>query len=229
MAEIPVEKRRGVPWWAWLAGVVALAGVALVAFVWRRTAMTPAQEQDTMGGPDVPPPSTMTIPTAIALDGGVGLVGHTEVPVATPRTDGAVTQMATSDAGPLLSDVDLFEATPDKRSLLNRRVEFSNVRVLRVVNDRVFAVTSGRGGELYAMLDHGLDRGPMEHRVSVAVGQLLDVQGTFREPPDAEAARQQGLSVPLSAELITAFARWPVYLHVTLVRGAAVRTEARDP
>lgn len=221
MSEIPApQPRRGVPWWAWLAGVIALAAIAAVALAWH-FAMTPAQEAETMGGPDVPGPTTMVIPTAIALDGGIGLVGTTVVPTSRPRSDGGVTQVGTSDGGEILSDLNLFDLTPDKLSLINRRVEFSNARVTRVVNDRVFAITSG-SGEIYAMLDRGLDRGPMEGRVSVVVGQLLDLQGAFRPTPDAQAAAREGLSVPLSAQLVTAFAVHPVYLHVTLVRGSAV-------
>lgn len=222
MAETPVpESRGGVPWWAWLAGAGAIVAIVVVALAWH-FAMTPGQEEDTMGGPDVPAPTTMTIPTAIALDGGIGLVGTTVVPTRHPRSDGGITQVGTSDGGAILSDLNLFDLTPDKLSLVNRRVEFSNVRVTRVLNDRVFALTSG-SGEIYAMLDHGLDRGPMEGRVTIAVGQLLDLQGAFRPSPDAEAAGREGLAVPLSAQLVTAFRVHPVYLLVTLVRGSAVR------
>ncbi len=222
MAENPATSpRRGVPWWAWLAGVGALVAIAAVALAWR-FAMTPEQEEETMGGPDVPGPTSMTIPTAIALDGGIGLVGTTVVPTSRPRSDGGVTQVGTSDGGEILSDINLFDLTPDKLSLINRRVEFSNARVVRVVNDRVFAITSG-SGEIYAMLDHGLNRGPMEGRVTIAVGQLLDLQGSFRPPPDRETAAREGLAVPLTGQLVTAFAVHPVYLHVTLVRGSAVR------
>jgi hypothetical protein len=222
MTEIPVAKspRAPLPWWAWLAAALALAGILAVVF--GRRGDPPSIDPAAPVAARAPtPPGVATIPTATALDGGGAVVGTTVVPTATPVSDGAVAQVATSDGGALVSDVDLYGTTADKRTLLDRRVEFSNVRVTRVVSDRVFTVTSG-GGELYAMLDDALNQGAMEQRVTVAAGQLLDVQGSVRAPPNAETADEQRRPVGLTPEVAASLRAQPVYLHVTLVRGSAV-------
>jgi hypothetical protein len=224
MAEIPVEKtpRSPLPWWAWLVGALALAGVLAVVF--GRSPEPPSVDPATpvaMPEPAPVPSGLAVVPTAMALDGGGAVVGTTVVPTATPVSDGAVTQVATSDGGAFVSDVELYGATADKRTLLDRRVEFSNVRVTRVVSDRVFTVTSG-GGELYAMLDDALNQGAMEQRVNIVAGQLLDVQGAFRAPPNAETANEQRRPVGLTPAVAASLRAQPLYLHVTLVRGSAV-------
>lgn len=222
MAEIPVAKspRAAMPWWAWLVGALALAGIVAVAFG-RRGDPPSIDPAAPVAAPAPAPSGLAVIPTAMALDGGGAVVGTTVVPTATPVSDGAVAQVATSDGGAFISDVDLYGTTADKRTLLDRRVEFSNVRVTRVVSDRVFTVTSG-GGELYAMLDDALNQGGMEQRVAVVAGQLLDVQGAFRAPPNAETANEQQRPVGLTPEVAASLRAQPLYLHVTLIRGSAV-------
>lgn len=220
MAEIPVEKKeRGVPWWVWLAAVLVLVTVA--AFVARgRNQPATHTTDNTMPAPVTPPPGTALIPTAAVLDGGGALVAPTVVPTARPVSDGGVTQMATGDGG-LVSDINIFATTADKATLLTRRVEFSNVRVTRVISDRVFTVTSGTG-ELFALLDDALNNGPMEQRVTIQAGQLLDVQGSFRRPPNPETVDEQNRPVRLPPGAAEALHDQVVYLHVTLVRGSAV-------
>ena len=222
MAEIPVEKskRAALPWWAWLAGALAIAG--LVAVVFGRSREPASLDPAAPTAPMAPVSAPMEVlPTALALADGGAIVAPTAVPVAAPPSGGGVTQVATADGGGFVSDINLYDATADKHTLLNRRVEFSNVRVTRVVSDRMFTVTSG-GGELFAMLDDALNNGPMEQRVTVTAGQLLDLQGTFRAPPDAATTNEQQRAVAPSADAAAALRAQPVYLHVTLVRGSAV-------
>ncbi len=106
-------------------------------------------------------------------------------------------------------------------ALVGRHVEYANVRVTRVLSDRVFTVTSG-AGELFARLDDALDDGPAEQRVVVREGQLLDVRGDFRRVPDADTVDEQSRPVRLPPGAAEAMRGQRAYLHVTVIRGSAV-------
>lgn len=192
MAEILVERRSraAVPSWAWVGGVAALAVIG-VGVVGHRSQAHVGSE------------AMMREPPAIAA-------------AQAPARVDPVTPMETASQGAVITDVNLYGATADKAALVNRRVEFANVRVTRVIGDRLFTFTSGNG-ELYAMLDHGLNQGRMENLVTVQPGQVLDVQGVFRVPPTAETAGER-----LTAEASTALRAQPMYLHVSVIRGSAV-------
>ena len=225
MAEIPVErdKRGGIPGWVWLLAVALLAGLAGLA-VWSRSRSAPT---DTSANPmepaaAEPAPGTAQVPTAAVNGAGQAVIAPTVVPTAHPRSDGGTLQAATMETGTVLVDVGAYGAASDKTALVGRRVEFSNVRVTRVLSDRVFTVTSG-SGELYAMLDDALNAGPVEQRVVVQAGQLLDVQGSFRRVPDAETVDEQNRPVRLAPGAAEAMRDQQAYLHMTVIRGSAVR------
>jgi|GEM_PF-864179 len=225
MAEIPVErdKRSGIPGWVWLLAAGLLAGLAGLA-MWSRNRATPV---DTSANPVMPAvaepaPGTALVPTAAVNHAGQTVIAPTVVPTAQPRSDGGTLQAATTGSGEVLVDVGAYGAASDKTALIGRRVEFSNVRVTRVLSDRVFTVTSGTG-ELFAMLDDGLNAGAIEQRVVVQAGQLLDVQGALRRVPDAETVDEQSRPIRLAPGAAEAMRDQQAYLHVTVIRGSAVR------
>lgn len=202
----------------WLVAAALLGGIAFAVMRSRaepeESEATPLREHPMEAG-------TALIATATATDAGGAVIAPTVVPTAPPRSDGGVLQAATTDAGAVIVDLGAYAATTDKRSLLGRRVEFSNVHVTRVLSDRVFTVTSGTG-ELYALLDDALNNGPIEQRVVVQPGQLLDIQGSFRQPPTAETVDEQNRPVRLSPAAAEALGGQQAYLHVTTIRGSAV-------
>ncbi len=64
---------------------------------------------------------------------------------------------------------------------------------------------------------------PAEQRVVVREGQLLDVRGDFRRVPDADTVDEQNRPVRLPAGAAEAMRDQRAYLHVTVIRGSAVR------
>ena len=86
-----------------------------------------------------------------------------------------VNQTATGDK---LTDAGVYNSTADKLSLVGKEIEFSNVRVGRVVGPRTFTVASGGGSEIYVMLDEESARG-VGTQGKIGVGKTLSLTGRF--------------------------------------------------
>ncbi|MGV3525855.1 MAG: hypothetical protein ACO1RX_16650 [Candidatus Sericytochromatia bacterium] len=114
-----------------------------------------------------------------------------------------------------ITDVNLFDNTPQKISLLNRTVDLDNVTVTRVLSDRVFTVTSG-DTEMFALLDGQLDSaGGNENMIQIKTGENHDLYGYFSPVPSAELMREQSTDLPLSADEYAQLKDQQIYLHVT--------------
>lgn len=114
-----------------------------------------------------------------------------------------------------VTDVHLFDNTPQKISLLNRTVDLDNVTVTRVLSDRVFTVTSG-DTEMFALLDDQLDSaGGNENMIQIQSGENHDLYGYFSPVPSAELMKEQGTDLPLSADEYAQLKDQQIYLHVT--------------
>ena len=81
-------------------------------------------------------------------------------------------------AGGKLTDAGVYNSTADKLSLVGKEIEFSNVRVGRVVGPRTFTVASGGGSEIYVMLDEESARG-VGTQGKIGVGKTLSLTGRF--------------------------------------------------
>ena len=76
-----------------------------------------------------------------------------------------------------LNDAGVYASTSDKLSLVGKEVEFSNLRVTRVVGPRTFTVASG-SGEMYVMLDEDSARA-VGSQGKIGVGKTLNLTGKF--------------------------------------------------
>lgn len=199
MAEIPVERKSGggIPWWVWLLGALLL--LALLGLLSRGC-------NDANTTANVNGNANAAVTTANINTNAVNGNANSRI-----TTEGVGTA-----TGARVTDVDIFGSTADKASLVGRQVELSNVRVTRVLSDRLFTVTSG-SGEMFAMLAGRLDNaGGNEQRIGVRQGEMLNLSGEFRRvPAAADLAREQrtGLT-PAETE---ALRDQQVHLHVTRI------------
>ena len=120
----------------------------------------------------------------------------TPVPVATPTatdtttpTTSQTTTTTTTTTEPI-TDVTTIVTEPSPQSLVNRRVEFTNVKVQNVNGDRTFWVGQSNNQRLFVVLDPALDKGSAENKVSIKAGQLLDTTGTIKQMPTTEQAQK---------------------------------------
>ncbi len=84
---------------------------------------------------------------------------------------------AQNATGNKLTDAGVYGSTADKLSLVGKEVQFSNLRVVRVVGPRTFTVASG-SGEIYVMLDEESARG-VGTQGQIGVGKTLNLTGKF--------------------------------------------------
>ncbi len=117
----------------------------------------------------------------------------TATPTTTPTTSTSKTTTTTTTAP--ITDVTVIVTEPSPQSLVNRRVEFTNVKVQNVNGDRTFWVGQSNNQRLFVVLDPALDKGSAENKVVIKAGQLLDTTGTIKKMPTAaQAQKLWGLS-----------------------------------
>lgn len=113
----------------------------------------------------------------------------------TPASPNVVVVSPTPAAGEPITDVVVVTTAPDRRTLANRRVQFTNVPVQSVIGDRTFWVGSGNNERLLVVLDEALDAGGTEKALDINAGQTLTMSGLIRTMPStADAQKQWGLS-----------------------------------
>lgn len=131
-------------------------------------------------------------------------------------------QMATNNANQTASDYKLtdagvYDSTSDKLSLVGKEVQFSNLRVARVVGPRTFTVASGGSGEMYVMLDEQSARG-VGTQGKINVGKTLNLTGKFER---LQAAEIDDISNnrfrPLTADEREFLKNTPVFLQAAKV------------
>ena len=191
MARIPVERKRtGIPWWAWL--LLALAVAALLWFLFDLFNRDPTEARDL----NVEVPAVTAAPAG--EQAGAAPAGEQAGAAAAPITD-------------MLIIVD----TPDKASLVGKRVQFTNVTVQSVVGDKTFWIGPSKDQQLFVVLEEDPSAGATEGQVDVNAGQTVTITGEIRKLPSMEEARSQwGLSEANTAEL----ENQQVYLHAQQVQ-----------
>ncbi len=192
MAQIPVQKKSGFPWWAWLLiGLVALA-----LLLWLLFALL-GDEEEAAVAPE---------PTAAAV---VAAPEPTEepVPAVTPTVPAAAeqgTETTAGASGPITDLTTIFEEQ-DKASLAGRQVNLQGetaAQVQSVVGDTTFWVGPSQGQQVFVALSEEQDSRGVEGMVDVNEGQTVRLTGEVKELPSMEQARQQfGLSDTNSAQL----------------------------
>ncbi|MBD2452203.1 hypothetical protein H6G76_34910 [Nostoc sp. FACHB-152] len=136
----------------------------------------------------------------LAISGLTACASETKQPdvvvVPTPQATVTVTATATPEPAPPvvitptpqvttvvqtepITDV-LVITNANKQTLVNKPVQFSNVKVQSVVGDRTFWVGSNSTQRVFVVLAPNLDAGSAENKVVVKPGQTLDLAGALK-------------------------------------------------
>lgn len=207
VAEIPVERKSAIPWWAWF--LLALLLLALVALGLSRCG---AERAGLNSGTNQ---SAAGAGNRNGATSGSAAGSNASTPVATNTSSAGGTAGNASGA---VTDISAYLSASDKGSLAGRGADFGSVMVQRVLSDRAFTVGPSRDQELFVMLDNSLNEGAAEKQVQIKEGQRLTLAGTFEKPPTAETAqeRYRGLSASEAAEMKAR----EIYVHANRVAGA---------
>lgn len=136
-----------------------------------------------------------------------------DVVVVSPTAAASPSPTVSTDASPI-TDVVIFNTTPDKKSLVNRQVQLTNVNVQSVVGDRTFWVGPNNTQQMLVVLDEALDSGSTEKRLDVNAGQTVTLTGLVRALPSTQEAQKQW---GLSAAEASALQNQQVYLQASQV------------
>lgn len=192
MAEIPVERKSGLPWWLPL---LALLGLLLIGFLLMRGRNDRAASVNTNDNNN--------------FNRNAGSAANVSNANARMTTENVGTA-----TGERVTDINVFGQAADKMSLVGRSVEVQNVKVNRVLSDHVFTVTSG-SSELFVMLDEKLDTGGgKERQIQARAGQLVNLGGTFQRVPNNETSGERA-GGGMNADEYRQMADQQVYLHAT--------------
>ena len=170
MAEIPVEKKGGIPWWVWL-----LLALLVAALLWWMLDDDDAPEQ-----------------VAAAPYEEVAAPAATD-PVVGPQTTTAAPSTGTASSGPI-TDMAAIGGAAAAGEVVGRQVELNNVPVLEMVSDAGFYIGSSPTDRVYVLLDEQkTPNQPGEGRVNVNKGQTIGLSGMVRS---AAEGVPKGLVLP---------------------------------
>ncbi len=160
MAEIPIERKSGMPWWVWLI----LAALVVAFLIWMFN-----------GDNDADRVATDLNPVAVA-------------PVAVaPVADGAVlAEPGASDATGPITDLTTITAASGLTAMVGRPVQLNNVQVQSVVGDRTFWIGPSADQRALVVLNEVPTPGQpgVEGRYDVTAGQVINVNGMIRNIDD---------------------------------------------
>ena len=178
MAEIPVEKKGGIPWWVWL-----LLALLVAALLWWMLDDDDAPEQVAAA-----PYEEVAAPAE--TDAVLGPQPATADAGAAAGTTGAA-------SGPI-TDLAAIGGAAAAGEIVGRQVELTGVPVLEMVSDAGFYIGSSQADRVYVLLDEQkTPNQPGEGRVNVNKGQTIGLSGTVRSAADGAPA---GLVLPQGVE-----------------------------
>lgn len=194
MENIPVQRKQsGMPAWGWVLIVLAVIGVA----IWILSTMDWGNRPAGTPGADS---------------------GEARQQDASGQAGQAESMEAGTGAGTgVITGLDAVFAAQDRLALAGRPVELKNVKVKRVLGDRIFAVGADGNQELLAVLAKDLDLGRAEPRIVITPGLVLELSGVLERPPQDAAAAEQSLG--LRPEGLGMLRDQPAYLRVTKIGG----------
>ena len=173
MAEIPVEKKGGIPWWVWL-----LLALLVAALLWwmldddDEVEQVAAAPYEQVAAPPEPGAVTDTPATAAAPAGA-------------------------ASSGPI-TDLAAIGGAAASAELVGRQVELNSVPVLEMVSDAGFYIGSNPSDRVYVLLnEQKTPNQPGEGRVNVNKGQTIGLSGTVRSATDGAPS---GLVLPQGVE-----------------------------
>ncbi len=121
-------------------------------------------------------------------------------PAATVNAQNTPAEPTQSTLTEPITDVVLIITTPDRPSLIGKRVQLTDVKIQSVVGDRGFWIGSGKQ-RLFARLDEKLDKGTAEWDVDVNAGQTRTITGVIEKLPSMDEIQRWGLSPQEAAAL----------------------------
>lgn len=182
MAEIPVEKKSGMPLWAWLL----LAAVALLLLIW----ILADNDPEPVEAVAVPPAVTSVEQPAVEPTGAAAAG-------AAPAAIGG----DAAAAGPI-TDLAVLTGTADLTPMIGRQVQLTSVPVTAMAGDRTFFVGEG-SNRLFVLLPETRAGLPTEDSVNVNQGQRVTLSGTLRSAADAVAGTPvEGMPTGTQAMLV---------------------------
>lgn len=168
MAEIPIERKGGIPWWVWLLLALLVLGLLFWLF---------ADNDEAEVAP------------VAAVETEAPLVVGTD-PAA---TTGEAAAGGTAAAGTITDPATILTAG-DRSALAGRQVQLANMRVVSVVGDRTFYVAPSaeapQDQRLFVVLNEQPTPGTpgTEGRYDVTEGQVVTINGVFRRTDDSAFA-----------------------------------------
>ncbi len=193
MAEILVKRKSGVPWWAWLVGLLLIIGL-----LWFWLGRDEPNRMVGASSPAAAPANSV----AYAPTAGSN-------PAAAPAVLSAAPVAAVTDPG-------IYAATADKASLAGREVALTGVKAIRIVGPKTFTVSSG-SDELLVMIDPDLSHG-VGSQGAIDIGVPVNLKGTFQrlQPETINGISDRRFRALTEVERET-LGKTQVYLHVTEV------------
>lgn len=159
MAEIPVERKSGIPWWVWL--LLALLAFGLLIWLFNRDDENEVAVADT----------TPAVVTPAETPGAIA-----------PAADA---NMAAGTATGPITDIAMLVGATNLASMVGRPVQLTNVRVQDVVGDRTFWVGPDANQRAFVVLNEQPTPGqPPEGRYNVEPSQVIGINGVVRNVTD---------------------------------------------
>lgn len=161
-----------------------------------------------------PPPATPTVvvtptpaPTTVVVTptpaNTIVATPVPESPVATtPDTQVTTTADPAVAPGEPITDVAVIANTSDRKSILNRQVQLTNVKVQDVNGDRTFWIGQPNGQPVFVVLEQPLDAGSAENKIVIKPGQSLNLTGVLRPVPSTQQAQQEWGLTPAEAQTL---------------------------
>lgn len=176
MAEIPVEKKSGIPWWVW----ALLALLAIVGLIWF---FSDDDDAERAAVDTTTPVFTEQVATNEATTG--------QQPAGQVST------------GPI-SDLTTILGTTDMSALVGREVQLSNVTVQEVVGDRTFWVGPNANERAFIVLNEQPtpNQPGVEGRYDVTKGQIININGIMRNTNDSAFGGQPIEGLPSGQQAV---------------------------
>jgi hypothetical protein len=177
--EIPVQKKSSVPWWLWL-----IAGLLLLGLIWWLVASLGGDSDDVQAAaaPEAPP--------------AVAAAPYAEEP--------AQAAAAPTPAGPQEPITDLttvFEAA-DRRALIGREFQLSDVDVLDVVGDRTFWVGEGDRHVFAALREVPPPGWPTDADININSRQTVSIRGTVADASSGDLNGRALQNMPPGTDIV---------------------------
>lgn len=177
--EIPVKKKSAVPWWLWL-----IAALLLLGLIWWLVASLGDDSDDVRAdaGSDTAP--------------AVAAAPYAEEPAQT-----AAAPTPAGAQGPITDLTTVFE-TADRRELIGREFQLSEVRVLDVVGDRTFWIGQGDQRVFAALREVPPPGWPTDADININSRQTVSIRGRIADASSGDLAGRPLQNMPPGTDIV---------------------------